>query len=184
MDGVDRVDQMRLTRPSKRKEFRIHMIIWTYMLDLAIHNAYCIYSQLMENRLIKDSKQIVEKEEFEVRDMFHYEDNASDNSVNAREVRDNMTDTAVPSSSTATKKMIKLNEFKRIICEQLTILFVNSNEKPKREAFNNQNSLIQMECSGGIHLTHHILLSNIKIKGTDQVECHLCALRKGTKGRT
>ena len=121
------------------------------MLDLAIHNAYCIfYSQLLENKLIEDSKQIGEEEEFEVRDMFHYgmvlgsSDNDSGNSAKAREVRDNMTYTSVPSSSTATKKIIKLNEFKRIICEQLTKPFLNSsNDKPKREAFNNQNHLMQ-----------------------------------------
>ena len=41
-----------------------------------------------------------------------------------------------------------------------------------------------MECSIATDLTHHILLSNIKIKGTDQVKCHLCDLRKGIKGNT
>ena len=191
MNGVDRVDQMRSTSPTKRKEMRIHMSIWTYMLDLAIHNAYCIYIQLMEKELIQDSKQIVEEEEVGVRDMFRYEtvldssDSDSNGSANVREEGDNMTDTSsVPSSSTSSKNLIKLNEFKRIICEQLTIPFVKTTEKPKTEAFKNQNSLMQMECTVGTDLTQHVLLSNLKIKGTDQVKCHLCALRKGTKGNT
>ena len=40
MNGVDRVDQLRSTNPIKRKEQKIHMTLWTYCLDLCIHQAY------------------------------------------------------------------------------------------------------------------------------------------------
>jgi len=54
MNGVDRVDQMRSTNPTKRKETKIHMSIWTYCLDLVIHQAYCIYKVLIAEGKISE----------------------------------------------------------------------------------------------------------------------------------
>jgi hypothetical protein len=40
MNGVDRVDQYRATAPVKRRERRVNAIIYSYIIDCAIHNAY------------------------------------------------------------------------------------------------------------------------------------------------
>jgi len=47
MNGVDRVDQMQSTNLTKRKETKIHMSIWTYSVDLVVHQAYVIYKALI-----------------------------------------------------------------------------------------------------------------------------------------
>jgi hypothetical protein len=43
MNAVDRMDQIRSTNITQRREKRLHMTMWTMFLDLAIHNAYCIF---------------------------------------------------------------------------------------------------------------------------------------------
>ena len=45
MNGVDRADQLRMVNPTKRKEKRLYMNIFTYMLDLGIVNAYTLYKE-------------------------------------------------------------------------------------------------------------------------------------------
>ena len=63
MNGVDRVDQMRSTNPTKRAEKRIHMTIWTYLLDLCVHQAYCVYKVLLCNKKIADAEDMLEDDE-------------------------------------------------------------------------------------------------------------------------
>ena len=43
MSGVDRADQMRMVNPSQRKEKRLYMNVFTYVLDLAIVNAFTLF---------------------------------------------------------------------------------------------------------------------------------------------
>ena len=43
MSGVDRADQMRMINPSQRKEKRLYMNVFTYILDLAIGNVYTLF---------------------------------------------------------------------------------------------------------------------------------------------
>ncbi|ETN20234.1 hypothetical protein PPTG_03279 [Phytophthora nicotianae INRA-310] len=42
MNDVDRFDQMRSTNPTRRRGKRLHMSIFTWLLDLAIHNAFTL----------------------------------------------------------------------------------------------------------------------------------------------
>lgn len=42
MNSVDRMDQRRSTNPTRRKEQRLHMNIFTYVLDLCAHQAYVV----------------------------------------------------------------------------------------------------------------------------------------------
>jgi len=43
MNGVDRMDQLRSTNITRQREKRLHMTMFTMVLDLAIHQAYSIY---------------------------------------------------------------------------------------------------------------------------------------------
>ncbi|POM59005.1 Hypothetical protein PHPALM_36271 [Phytophthora palmivora] len=43
MNAVDRFDQMRSTNPIRRRKRRLTMSIFTWLLDVAIHNAFVIY---------------------------------------------------------------------------------------------------------------------------------------------
>ena len=63
MNGVDRVDQMRSTNPTKRKETKIHTSVWTYCLDFVIHQAYCIYKLLIAEGKISEIRTSDEDEE-------------------------------------------------------------------------------------------------------------------------
>jgi len=42
MNSVDRMDQKRATNATKRKEQRLYMTIFTYILDLACHQAFSL----------------------------------------------------------------------------------------------------------------------------------------------
>ena len=46
MNSVDRMDQKRSALPCKRKEQRLEMSVFTYLLDLACLQAYAIYSEI------------------------------------------------------------------------------------------------------------------------------------------
>ena len=46
MNGVDRVDQKRAIVPKRRKKQRLCMSLFTWLLDLCIHNAYSLYETL------------------------------------------------------------------------------------------------------------------------------------------
>ena len=54
MNSVDRVDQMRSTNPIIRREKKIHMSLWTYFLDLVLHQSFCIYKTLIGNKKISE----------------------------------------------------------------------------------------------------------------------------------
>ena len=43
MNAVDRADQMRMVNASQRKEKRLYMNIFTYIMDLACVNAFALY---------------------------------------------------------------------------------------------------------------------------------------------
>ena len=47
---------MRPTNPTKRAETRIHLTLWTYLLDLYVHQAYCIYKVLLCNKKLWKQK--------------------------------------------------------------------------------------------------------------------------------
>jgi hypothetical protein len=50
MNRVDRMDQLRSTHVIQRREKRVHMTIFTYLLDLSITQAYTIYQKLVEGK--------------------------------------------------------------------------------------------------------------------------------------
>ena len=59
MNAVDRADQMRMVYASQRKEKRLYMNIFTYILDLACVNAFALYKneiKLIENYDISEFK--------------------------------------------------------------------------------------------------------------------------------
>ena len=43
MNAVDHMDQLRSTNITQHQEKRLHMTMWMVVLDLAVHNAYCVY---------------------------------------------------------------------------------------------------------------------------------------------
>jgi hypothetical protein len=45
MNGVDRMDQYRSTLPKQREAKRLHMTIFTFILDLSIMQDYAIYQK-------------------------------------------------------------------------------------------------------------------------------------------
>ncbi len=57
---VDLLDQRRANLATKRKERRVHMSIWTMILDLACHQGYSLYEWLRDNH--PDVAEIVMKE--------------------------------------------------------------------------------------------------------------------------
>ena len=46
MNSVDRMDQLRAAAPCRRKETRLNMSLFTWVLDLSVHNAYSVFSHL------------------------------------------------------------------------------------------------------------------------------------------
>ena len=46
MNGVDKMDQMRSTNPTRRREKKVSTTILTGIMDLCVHNAYVIYGIL------------------------------------------------------------------------------------------------------------------------------------------
>ena len=59
MNGVDQMDQLRSTNPTKRKEMRLHMTVFTLCLDIAVNNAFCIL-KLIDPKRAKRLKNIRE----------------------------------------------------------------------------------------------------------------------------
>ena len=49
MNLVNRLDQLRSTNPTRRKEKRVEMTIFTLFLDLAINNAYALLPKISPN---------------------------------------------------------------------------------------------------------------------------------------
>lgn len=43
MNAVDRMDQHRSTNPTRRREKRLSMTIFSLIIDLAVHNAFALY---------------------------------------------------------------------------------------------------------------------------------------------
>ena len=56
MNSVDRVDQLRSTAATRRKEKRIHMSLWTYCIDLSVHQAFCVYKELLAQKNYRKGK--------------------------------------------------------------------------------------------------------------------------------
>lgn len=50
MNGVDRMDQYRSTLATQRKEKRLVMTVFTFLLDLAVSQAYAIYQKVAEDK--------------------------------------------------------------------------------------------------------------------------------------
>ncbi|KAJ8577400.1 hypothetical protein ON010_g1814 [Phytophthora cinnamomi] len=46
MNGVDRVDQLRSTNPTRRKEMRVSMRLLTWVLDLSVINAFALMKHI------------------------------------------------------------------------------------------------------------------------------------------
>ena len=46
INSVDRIDQMRVTNTIEIKEMRLHMTIFTYLLDFATLQAFTLYSKI------------------------------------------------------------------------------------------------------------------------------------------
>jgi hypothetical protein len=46
MNSVDLMDQRRAVNPTKRKEPRLSMTLWTWALDLALHNAFALRAEM------------------------------------------------------------------------------------------------------------------------------------------
>ena len=46
MNSVDRMDQLRSTNPTRRREKRVEMTIFTLLLDLAVNNAFALYNKM------------------------------------------------------------------------------------------------------------------------------------------
>ncbi|KAE8888356.1 hypothetical protein PF001_g20122 [Phytophthora fragariae] len=46
MNGVDRVDQLRSTNPTRRKEQRLSMSLLTWVLDLSIINGFALMKEI------------------------------------------------------------------------------------------------------------------------------------------
>lgn len=46
MNGVDRMDQIRVVNPSRRREKKLVMTIFTWALDLSCNNAYSVYKSM------------------------------------------------------------------------------------------------------------------------------------------
>jgi hypothetical protein len=53
MNGVDRMDQRRATLATQRKEQRIQMTLFTFILDLAVKQGFAIYQKLVMGRAEK-----------------------------------------------------------------------------------------------------------------------------------
>jgi hypothetical protein len=49
MNGVDRMDQYHSTLPTQRKELRLHMTTFRFLLDLAVSQAYAIHQKCSED---------------------------------------------------------------------------------------------------------------------------------------
>ena len=76
MNGVDRVDQMRSTNPTKRREAKIYMSLWTYCLDLVVHQAYCVYKAMITQHKINENN-IVDDESNDINQIDNEEYNES-----------------------------------------------------------------------------------------------------------
>jgi hypothetical protein len=55
MNAVDRMDQVRSTLRTQRREKRVHMSVFTYLLDLSASQAYAVYKKLKEKETSKHS---------------------------------------------------------------------------------------------------------------------------------
>ncbi|GMF18251.1 unnamed protein product [Phytophthora fragariaefolia] len=49
VNAVDRVNQLRSTNPTRRREKRLHILVFTWLLDLSIINAYALYRHLSDS---------------------------------------------------------------------------------------------------------------------------------------
>ena len=58
MNSVDRMDQKRSTNPTRRKEKRLPMTIFTAMVDVAINNAFAIYNVLFRKKHVTKEMQL------------------------------------------------------------------------------------------------------------------------------
>ena len=58
MNSVDRMEQRRATNPTRRKEQRLHMSMFTFVLDLAVLQAFALYQVIDDgsNRGCQSSK--------------------------------------------------------------------------------------------------------------------------------
>jgi hypothetical protein len=50
MNGIDRMDQYRSTLATQRKEKRLHMTIFTFLMDLGISQAFAVYQKIADER--------------------------------------------------------------------------------------------------------------------------------------
>ena len=192
MNGVDRVDQMRSTNPTKRREAKIHMSLWTYCLDLVVHQAYCVYKAMITQHKINENN-IVDDESNEINqiDNEQYNESSSNgenedtirpdsagNAAISNEVEDGLTTNEV--EATSQPKTLSFYQFKRKCCEQLVTPHLK--QKFNTQTNSTETGNRQMEITVGRH-EHHILLPNKKIIGRKALSCHLCNLIHGTTNK-
>ena len=155
MNSADRVDQMRSTNPITRREKKIHMSLWTYYLDLVLHQSFCIYKTLIENKKISE----------------YDDDESSADSNNLGEIQ-------------SAGKILQFYEFKRVVSEQLVRPFLLEKERIRQRS-EERMTAAQMMCRTVGTSQHHVLMENKTVKGSNQVACYLCSLilnqRKNSK---
>ena len=174
MNSVDRMDQRRAVNPTRRREKRLHMSIFTYLLDLAVHNAYAIY---VESDFLQEPQQEQQMSAEATEDDVHMGNEEEDEDEGEQE-QDN--DPGV--TLNLNNKMTYL-EFKRQICEQLVEPFRRSkhlrrlqetttgNSAPAQTS-NNRNSPDNVV--GSVEHNNHMLIEN---KEKRDINCFFCVMR-------
>lgn len=130
MNGVDRVDQLRSTNPTRRKEMRLSMSLFTWVLDLSTINAFALMQHIQ----------------------------------------------------TKPKPPKTLREFKRRVCESLTLA--------QRTAAIQREGQSKKRCQRDVlpervNTALHILTPNSREQSSGKLVCHLCSLQgiKAVKSR-
>jgi hypothetical protein len=59
MNGVGRMDQLRGTNITQQWEKRLYMTMFTMCLDLAVHQAFCLYKAMLPNAEQRNHKTIL-----------------------------------------------------------------------------------------------------------------------------
>jgi hypothetical protein len=130
------------------------MSIWTYCLDLIVHQAYCVYERIIDTQNIKEIVQELHGDDENVQEELSDDDNSLSDSK------------------------LSFKEFKRTICEQL----VQPHLLQKEQRRNNNHApsasttvTALMDSSIGCQM-QHVLVENKCINGINQISCFLCSM--------
>ena len=160
--------------PTRRREKRLHMNIFNYLLDLAVHNAYAIY---VESDFLLEPQQEQQMSAEPTEDDVHM-GNEEEHEHEGEEEQDN--DPVV--TLNINNKMSYL-EFKRQVCEQLVEPFRRSkclrrlqeastgNSSPAQTS-NNNNAPDNVV--GTVEHNNHMLIKNREKK---DINCFFCVMR-------